>query len=188
MHESASAAYKNPSVPAWKAPEKFGDEEMFDEDDVELDKAHSTFEGRDALKANAGITTSEPEPEVQKIKRDGKTVKKAKTTAPVATNTVSGGKAVRRIKNVGTGKVTTTQAAAPARPKPAPEAAPLPKTDKKKAAAPAPVRKGEPIPNPLPLPAKKAHKPMDYDEKIKKNADDDWDFDYDIDDNDDWDV
>ena len=196
MHESASAAYKNPSVPAWKAPEKFGDEEMFDEDDVELDKAHSTFEGRNALQASAGITTSEPEPEVQKIKRDGKSVKKAKTTAPVATNTVSGGKAVRRIKNVGTGKVTTTQAVAPARPKPAPEPveepapapvkAPVPKADKKK--APAPVKKGAPIPNPLPVPAKKAHKPMDFDENIKKKADDDWDFDYDIDDDDDWDV
>lgn len=74
MHESASVALSNPAIPAWKRPEKFGDEVMFDEDDVELDKLHSSFEGRDALAANAGITTNEPAPVVQKVKRTTKKV------------------------------------------------------------------------------------------------------------------
>ena len=79
MHESANAAYSNTSVPAWKRPEKFGDEEMFDEDEIELDKAHSAFDGRDALQTSAGVTTNEPAPAVEKIKRNSKKVVVAKT-------------------------------------------------------------------------------------------------------------
>ena len=82
MHESANAAYSNTSVPAWKRPEKFGDEEMFDEDEIELDKAHSTFDGREALQTSAGITTSEPAPVVEKIKRPSKKVVVSKTPKP----------------------------------------------------------------------------------------------------------
>lgn len=79
MHESSSAAFSNPAIPAWKRPEQFGDEEMFDEDDVELGKAHSSFEGREALTANAGITTNEPAPEVEKVKRLTKKIDVAPT-------------------------------------------------------------------------------------------------------------
>ena len=82
MHESANAAYSNTSVPAWKRPEKFGDEEMFDEDEIELDKAHSAFDGRDALQTSAGVTTSEPAPVVEKIKRNTKKVSAPKRVAP----------------------------------------------------------------------------------------------------------
>ncbi len=206
MHESASKAFNNTTVPAWKRPEKFGDEEMFDEDDVELSKLHSSFEGRDALEANAGITTSEPEPEVEKLNRKTKKIavapvskkkqdmvykeedevkpapkpEKAKKEAPpkpakpvsTATHTMSGGKAVRRIKTVGAGGVSATQVvSAPA-----------------KKAAPAEPAPGKPIHNPLPVPEKKAHKPIDYDQKITKSSDDDWDFDVDVSDDDDWDV
>ncbi len=74
MHESASAAWENPNVPAWKRPEKFGDDEMFDEGDVELGKEHSSFEGKKSLYSTAGVTTSQPEPEVEKIKRNTKKV------------------------------------------------------------------------------------------------------------------
>ena len=79
MHESANAAYSNTSVPAWKRPEKFGDEEMFDEDELELDKEHSAFEGRDSLIASAGLTTNEPAPAVEKIRRNTKKVAVAAT-------------------------------------------------------------------------------------------------------------
>ncbi|MCR5687120.1 MAG: hypothetical protein K6G58_03790 [Lachnospiraceae bacterium] len=212
MHESASAAFANPSVPAWKRPEQFGDDEMFDEDDVELGKAHSSFEGRDSLIANEGITINEPAPEVQKVSRNvkklrPKTVKaesigvkvkepkpvkvkepkpvKAKEPKPVKTkeakpvkakerradraednieafaetpakSTMSGGRAVRRIKNVTDG---TSRSAA--------------------------VKPSEPIPNPLPVPKKKPHKELDYD---LPEAVDDWDFDVDVNDDDDWDI
>ncbi len=80
MHESASEAYNNTSVPAWKRPERFGDEEMFDEDDVELGKAHSAFDGRETLVASAPVTTKEPEPEVVKISRKKRA--KKETVAP----------------------------------------------------------------------------------------------------------
>ncbi|MCR5590469.1 MAG: dolichyl-diphosphooligosaccharide--protein glycosyltransferase subunit STT3 [Lachnospiraceae bacterium] len=243
MHESASAARKNTSVPAWKRPEQFGDEEMFDEDDVELGKAHSAFDGRQALAANEGLTTKEPEPEVQKISRTGKTkkisspksnkkavsvpvpvkkpvpviepetaafeddfgyndfddmaiyepqdydepvaAKPSKTASKIskkdakkeakekpkkekakavkvsseasATNTMSGGKAVRRIKTVGSGDGTG-------------------------------VNPGKPLANPLPVPEKKPHKDLDYDKDVKTADDDGWDFDVDVDDSDDWDI
>ena len=211
MHESASAAYNNTSIPAWKRPEKFGDEEMFDEDDVELGKAHSSFEGRDSLVASAPVTTDEPAPKVERISRNKKKVsvtpspkkvkpekvkpekvksekvkpekvkkdkvRKEKTskekpakiyTSEPAEATMSGGKAIRRVKNVGandTARTVSVNAAAV--------------TAKA-------VKPSEPIPNPLPVPKKKDHKPLDYDKEIRKN-DDDWDFDYDVS-GDDWDV
>ncbi len=74
MHESASAAFNNPAVPAWKRPEQFGDDVMFDEDDVGLGELHSSFDGREALAANAGLTTNEPAPEVEKVKRTTKKI------------------------------------------------------------------------------------------------------------------
>lgn len=70
MHEASQAAFANSAIPAWKRPEQFGDEQMFDEDEIELDKAHSTFDGREALQTSAGVTTSEPAPSVERIKRD----------------------------------------------------------------------------------------------------------------------
>ena len=246
MHESASEALSNPSIPAWKRPEQFGDEVMFDEDDVELDKEHSSFEGRNALRPTEGITTKEPEPEVEKIKRNAKKVivpepakkkkpleinddllempgfveegeksgeptpvvevvseeearpltraeakaaakaekaakkaaakagkhskseKQAKIYSKPASTTMSGGKAVRRIKNVGTGMATTVAA---------------PATTVHDTPAPS-----EPIPNPLPVPEKKAHKPIDFDKKVPAANDSDWDYDYEVSDDDDWDV
>ncbi|MCR5672607.1 MAG: dolichyl-diphosphooligosaccharide--protein glycosyltransferase subunit STT3 [Lachnospiraceae bacterium] len=225
MHDSASAALENPSVPAWKRPEQFGDEVMFDEDELELDKEHSSFEGRDALMASAGITTNEPAPEVEKIKRNTKKVvapKKPKRVEPVEDDRLSkaipkhveepekeipapvvnvvkaekpvkvkkekparsaepsatassGGKAVRRIKTVGSsgGAKTVSSVARPV------------KAVAKAAVEPEPSK---PIPNPLPIPKKKEHKPMDYDKKVKKGAGEDWDFDVDVSDDDDWDV
>ena len=234
MHESANAAYSNTSVPAWKRPEKFGDEEMFDEDEIELDKAHSAFDGREALQTSAGITTKEALPNVEKIKRNSKKVvapvreaakplediddklpdflnydksddepltpvaevisedeiggkdkkerfkkvkkekgkkeKPAKSLAAPTASTVSGGKAVRRIKTVGGGSAVVKTVSAPA---------------KREVYEPEPSK---PIPNPLPIPKKKDHKPIDFDEKVKKNDDDDWDFDYDVSGDDDWDV
>ena len=226
MHESASEAYNNTSVPAWKRPEKFGDEVMFDEDDVELDKAHSSFDGRETLDANAGVTTKEPAPSVEKVKRNAKKVvvtpapkkqeplkindellempgfaddvelkelespeeepvidtkgkklkarkadkvkkeKESKLATKPASTTMSGGKAVRRIKNVGTGAAAISVG--------------VPKA--------AEIKPSEPIPNPLPVPKKKDHKAMDYDKKVKTGAEDDWDFDYDVSEDDDWDV
>ncbi len=203
MHESASAAWENSSVPAWKRPEQFGDEEMFDEGDVELGKEHSSFEGKKSLYSTAGVTTSQPEPEVLKIKRNTKKVvsaakrvegppvneddlipeflkkeysdskaeqdvkvKKEKSPktygAGAAKSTMSGGKAVRRIKTVGGGAAASATVQT--------------------------VKPTEPIPNPLPVPKKKDHKPIEYDKKVTAKADDDWDFDYMVDDNDDWDV
>ena len=233
MHESASAALENPSIPAWKRPEQFGDDVMFDEDELELDKEHSSFEGRDALVTSAGITTNEPAPEVEKIKRNTKKVvaqkkpkkvapavddklperlelpsfadedipgepvtaaapapaassvptvtrkvkkeKTAKTVSSPSSPTMSGGKAVRRIKNVGSqGPVRTVSAVA----KPV-----APKSASSENVAPS-----KPIPNPMPVPQKKEHKPMDYDKKVKKSSNDDWDFDVNVSDDDDWDV
>lgn len=185
MHESASAAYENTSVPAWKRPEKFGDEVMFDEDEVELDKAHSAFDGKEVISPNAGVTTSEPAPSVERIKRDTKNImpepepqkeKKKLFAGPVSTQ-MSGGKAVRRIKNVGAGTAATAVVAdaMPKKAKPAPV--------KPAQAEPAPSK---PIPNPLPVPKKKDHKPIDYDKKVK--VEDDWDFDVDVGDDDDWDI
>ncbi len=216
MHESASEALNNTSVPAWKRPEMFGDDEMFDDDDVELGVAHSAFEGRDSLVTSAPITTDEPAPKVEKISRNKKKVsvteppskpakvkpekvKKDKTRAEKvkpekvktekakkekkaaektaktyssepATSTMSGGRAIRRVKNVGTGAAAqTVSVAAPS-------------------VRPAEVKPSEPIPNPLPIPKKKDHKPIDYDKEIKK-SDDDWDFDYDVSSgDDDWDI
>ena len=211
MHESASEAFNNSSVPAWKRPEKFGDDEMFDEDDVELGVAHSSFEGRDSIVASAPITTDEPAPEVEKISRNKKKVsvdvtpkktdavkpekvkkekvkaekvkpekvkkekkaaeKPAKTySSEPATSTMSGGKAIRRVKNVGTGAAAQTVSVS------------------RTSVKPAEVKPSEPIPNPLPVPKKKDHKPIDYDREVKK-SDDDWDFDYDVgSEDDDWDI
>ncbi len=74
MHESASKAYDNSPLPAWKRPERFGDDEMFDEDEVGLAKDHSAFDGRDKLIVGEGLTTSEPTPVVEKIQRNTKKV------------------------------------------------------------------------------------------------------------------
>ena len=210
MHESASAAFNNTSVPAWRRPEKFGDEEMFDEDDVELGIAHSAFEGRESIIASAPLTSDEPAPVVEKIVRKKKVesktgtgkakkekvekVKKEKVkkdkpfkekpvkekptrekpaktySADPASSTMSGGRAIRRVKNVGTGASTETVSVT------------------RPSEKPVSVRPSEPIPNPLPVPKKKEHKPIDYDNKIQK-TDDDWDFDYDVgQDGDDWDI
>lgn len=194
MHKSASAALENPDIPAWKRPEKFGDEVMFDEDDVELGKAHSAFEGRDALEANAGVTTNEPAPVVEVVKRGRKDKKekvkkekvrktdkveaKAEQTAQTAIS--SEGRAVRRIKSVGVGGAGVVQTVSVAKSAPAAHAS----TQK-----PAPeVKPSEPIPNPLPVPKKKGHKPIDFKEDVKVAADDDWDYDYDVDADDDWDI
>ncbi len=206
MHESASEAFNNTSIPAWKRPEHFGDDQMFDEDEAGLASEHSSFDGRESIVGSAGITTNVPAPTVEKIKRNtkkisgitpspkkkkpietkfdvpditpeapssdetveepadkGKKVRKekvkkekaAKMYASPASNTMSGGKAVRRIKTVGSSE-------------PAPS---------------------QPLDNPLPVPKKKEHKPIDYDTKPKTSAaSDDWDFDYDISGDDDWDV
>lgn len=188
MHESANEAFSNTSIPAWKRPEKFGDEVMFDEGEVGLAAEHSTFDGRESIVGSAGITTAEPEPEVQKIARDIKKSKKEKprkekslkTHTPSAVNTMAGGKAVRRIKTVGaSGAVSQTMMAA--RPEP------VKMEPKNRIPEPAP---SEPIPNPLPVPKKKAHKKMDYDKPVntKKSSGDDFDFDFDVDVNDDWDY
>ncbi|MBO4903650.1 MAG: hypothetical protein J5367_00340 [Lachnospiraceae bacterium] len=201
MHESASAALENPDIPAWKRPEKFGDEVMFDEDDVELGKAHSTFDGRDALEANAGVTTNEPAPVVEKLKRGSKKDKekkekdkkekvkkidkkavKAEQTAQTAVS--SEGRAVRRIKSVGANGAGVVQTVSVAKPTAAAVrsavAEPVRETE--------PVKASKPIPNPLPVPKKKDHKPIDFKEDVKVADDDDWDYDYEFDDDDDWDV
>ena len=83
---------------------------------------------------------------------------------------MSGGKAIRRVKNVGTGAAAQTVSVSRASVKTAE------------------VKPSEPIPNPLPVPKKKDHKPIDYDREVKK-SDDDWDFDYDVSSgDDDWDI
>lgn len=215
MHMASREALDNTDIPAWKRPEQFGDEEMFDEDELGLGDEHSVFEGRDSLRMSAGVTTAEPEPEVQKVSRNKKKInvkpsvkkddvsenieefeaalddidkkakksklkkeKKAKAEKPVkqpkakptpAENTVSGGKAVRRIKNVG-GKDAATV---------------------KTVTRSAEIAPSEPIPNPLPVPEKKEYKKIDYDTDQEVSGNDaDWDYDYDFDvtDDDDWDI
>ena len=229
MHQSSNAALSNTAIPAWKRPEQFGDEIMFDEDEAGSDMERSSFDGREELLASKGVTTAAPAPEVEKISRDKKSLKKkvsssskarkaeitdaldkadevleagekkraaklaraekkakAEQAAKLAKvekeakkaaqkemqkaseDAVSAGKAVRRIKTVGSpaGSVKTVSASKPA----------------------SAVRPGEPLHNPLPIPARKDHKPLDYDKNISSSSDDDWDFDFDVDDNDDWDV
>jgi hypothetical protein len=194
MHESASAALENPDIPAWKRPEKFGDEVMFDEDDVELGKAHSSFEGRDALEANAGVTTSEPAPVVEKVKRGKKDKKEkekkeklrktdkteAKVEQKAQTAVSSEGRAVRRIKSVGANGAGVVQTVSVAKTAAAPVKQPVKNEEE--------VKPSEPIPNPLPVPKKKGHKPIDFKEDVKVDDNDDWDYDYDVDVNDDWDF
>ncbi|MCR5474911.1 MAG: hypothetical protein K6F28_06865 [Lachnospiraceae bacterium] len=70
MHASANSAYNNSPLPAWKRPERFGDDELFDEDEVGVGQDHSEFDGRDKLVTGGGLTTDEPEPVVEKIKRN----------------------------------------------------------------------------------------------------------------------
>ena len=209
MHESANAAWSNTAVPAWKRPEKFGDEEMFDEDELELDKAHSAFEGRQALYANAGVTTNEPAPEVEKIKRNTKKI--AAPPKPMTEDKVDEDKLIpKRLKkkqesveekpvvskNEKSAKsVTATSGGKAVRRIKAVGAGSVTvqtvsakKKVKDDAAVPgAVVKPSQPIPNPLPVPKKKDRKPVDYDNKPAKNEDD-WDFDFAISDDDDWDV
>ncbi len=260
MHEAANDAYNNSNIPAWKRPEKFGDDEMFDEDEPDIDKAHSEFDGRDALMASEGLTTGDPAPVVEKIKRNTKRldikpsketaapakdsvsdsgslldeheeellkraiadaekistpiaeeetiepenvksgrfkkekikkekVKKEKTrkekstgqlqTVAASSGTAAGGRAVRRIKTVGSSSAQTVSIPADAAVK-HPVNTSVPVSEE-----PAP---SQPLPNPLPVPKKKAHKAMDYDQKPKAKNEDDWDFDYDTGADDDWDV
>ena len=76
MHQSSNEAFSNTAIPAWKRPEKFGDEVMFDEDEAGLDMERSSFDGREELMSSKGVTTAAPAPEVQKISRDKKSLKK----------------------------------------------------------------------------------------------------------------
>ncbi len=216
MHESANDAYNNSSIPAWKRPEKFGDEVMFDEDELELDKDHSVFEGRDALVASAGVTTSEPAPEVQKIKRNTKRLEiTPERTAPkkveperIEPEEVKPEKVKRekvkpekvkkeKVKKEKTSKHLQTVAAstgaasggkAVRRIKTVGAGSAQTVSIAKSADHPSEPLPSQPIPNPLPVPAKKAHKPMDYDNKVKDRVEDEWDFDYDVGGDDDWDV
>ena len=209
MHESASAAFNNPSIPAWKRPEQFGDEEMFDEDDVELGKAHSAFDGRDALVANAGVTTNEPAPQVEKVKRLTKKI----DVAPVKkkeiefTHDVSDvvpepvvevvkepvrqekekSKKIKKDKSAKNIAASATSTMAGGKAVRRVKSVGAGGTGKVQTVS-APVAPGKPIPNPLPVPEKKPHKSLDFDQKVNVKADDDWDFDYDVDANDDWDV
>ncbi len=207
MHESASAAYENTSVPAWKRPEKFGDERMFDEDEIELDKAHSSFDGREALTASAGITTNEPAPEVEKIKRNSKKIALTKETAnprvPAPTEADMPKPVARAARheevpapdadNGSKSKSKKMVASAPRNTMAGGKAVRRIKTVGPAGSAAvsvtqqAPIPPSAPLPNPLPTPAKKDHVPMDYDRKV--GSDDDWDYDYNVTGgDDDWDF
>ncbi len=212
MHQSSAEALSNTAIPAWKRPEQFGDEVMFDEDEVGLDMEHSSFDGREELLSSRGVTTDAPAPAVQKLTRDKKSLKKkvdkkikpkkAEVTDAIdkadvvleegekarKAKVAKAAKAAKAEKEAQRSHATSTMAQGKAvrriKTVGAASSAASTVTAAKPVSA---VRPGEPIPSPIPAPVKKDHTPMDYDKKTG-GKDDDWDFDYDVDDNDDWDV